>query len=219
MKNNQKVQIQSNKKLDRMFWLLLDQNQDVRKNILDYKEKHTRKTQDDTRLTSQPQQDFPAANLRENDKPFNRKMTGTLRSASGVVQTSPKVTAGSSMSVTGANTFKPSDTKIIKSNGLGSSQSGFYDQISSNNGRRVIQKNVRQSHNSLDQHQPGKISSNQTRVKKAPDTNMNESMVSNNKNDQINSSTMKSQPNSLLNSSQKGTNKFQSVLSSNPKKI
>ena len=33
MKGNHKVQIQSNKKLDRMFWLLFEQNSDVRNNI------------------------------------------------------------------------------------------------------------------------------------------------------------------------------------------
>lgn len=39
IKSNLKVQIQSTKKLDRMFWLLLEQNQDVQNNIKLYKEK------------------------------------------------------------------------------------------------------------------------------------------------------------------------------------
>ena len=47
MKSHQKVQIQSTKKLGRMFWLLLEQNQDVKNNITNYKEKYRQKTHDE----------------------------------------------------------------------------------------------------------------------------------------------------------------------------
>ena len=38
MKGQQKVSIQTNKKLDRMFWLLLENNSDVKNNINSYKD-------------------------------------------------------------------------------------------------------------------------------------------------------------------------------------
>lgn len=38
MKSLLKVQLQHNKKLDKMFWLLLEQNQEVKTNIQNYKE-------------------------------------------------------------------------------------------------------------------------------------------------------------------------------------
>ena len=38
MKGTQKVSIQTNKKLDRMFWALLENNTDVRNNIKSYKD-------------------------------------------------------------------------------------------------------------------------------------------------------------------------------------
>ena len=38
MKGQQKVSIQANKKLDRMFWLLLENNSDVRNGIKSYKD-------------------------------------------------------------------------------------------------------------------------------------------------------------------------------------
>ena len=38
MKPLLKVQIQQNKKLDKMFWLLLEQNQEVKTYIQNYKE-------------------------------------------------------------------------------------------------------------------------------------------------------------------------------------
>ena len=47
MKSHQKVQIQTTKKLDRMFWLLLDQNQDVKNNIKNYNEQYRQKTEDE----------------------------------------------------------------------------------------------------------------------------------------------------------------------------
>ena len=40
-----KVQIQTTKKLDRMFWLLLEQNTEVRNNIRTYKERYNEKTE------------------------------------------------------------------------------------------------------------------------------------------------------------------------------
>ena len=39
------MQIQTNKKLDRMFWLLLEQNQEVQNNIKTYKQRYTEKTE------------------------------------------------------------------------------------------------------------------------------------------------------------------------------
>ena len=41
------MQIQSTKKLGRMFWLLLEQNQDVKNNITNYKEKYRQKAHDE----------------------------------------------------------------------------------------------------------------------------------------------------------------------------
>ena len=38
MKGQQKVSIQATKKLDRMFWLLLENNSDVRNGIKSYKD-------------------------------------------------------------------------------------------------------------------------------------------------------------------------------------
>ena len=45
VRTHSKVSIQSNKKLDRMFWLLLEQNQEVRNNIRIYKERYAEKTE------------------------------------------------------------------------------------------------------------------------------------------------------------------------------
>lgn len=45
VRSHSKVPIQTTKKLDRMFWLLLEQNQEVRNNIRTYKERYIEKTE------------------------------------------------------------------------------------------------------------------------------------------------------------------------------
>lgn len=45
VRSHSKVQIHTTKKLDRMFWLLLEQNQEVRNNIRTYKERYIEKTE------------------------------------------------------------------------------------------------------------------------------------------------------------------------------
>ena len=45
VRGNSKVQIQTTKKLDRMFWLLLEQNAEVKNNIRTYKERYAEKTE------------------------------------------------------------------------------------------------------------------------------------------------------------------------------
>ena len=44
MKSHQKVQIQNNKKLDKMFWLLIEQNAEVSKQISNYRQKYAEQT-------------------------------------------------------------------------------------------------------------------------------------------------------------------------------
>lgn len=48
MKANQKVTFQTGKKLDKMFWLLLEQNQEVQNQIQSYKDKYTKAQVDDS---------------------------------------------------------------------------------------------------------------------------------------------------------------------------
>ena len=104
MKSHQKVQIQSTKKLDRMFWLLLEQNQDVKNNITNYKEKYRQKTYDGRGLASHTAGNAAHGETMSqggNDRGLVRRQTSNVRSHSGVGTASPKITAMSSLNVLG----------------------------------------------------------------------------------------------------------------------
>ena len=92
VRSNSKVQIQSTKKLDRMFWLLLEQNQDVRNNIRTYKERYEKTENGGVVLLNN---DGGAGNVGSANN-LSRRQNNTLRSSSNVGTASPKVYAGGS---------------------------------------------------------------------------------------------------------------------------
>jgi len=55
MKALLKVQLQQNKKQDKMFWLLLEQNSDVKNQIQNYKEVYEKSQKVNTEKVAQPQ--------------------------------------------------------------------------------------------------------------------------------------------------------------------
>lgn len=106
VRSHSKVQIHTTKKLDRMFWLLLEQNQEVRNNIRTYKERYIEKTENGGPQSAMG--DGPTSNpiTSQNQGQANqnsanhlqRRQTHALRSSSGIGghTASPKVQAGGS---------------------------------------------------------------------------------------------------------------------------
>ena len=108
VRSHAKVQIQTTKKLDRMFWLLLEQNQEVKNNIRTYKDRFheinnggtgTNATNGDASSTAASGTGTGHSSHHLNSANYlQRRQANTLRSSSGVAS-SPKTQVGSSHNV------------------------------------------------------------------------------------------------------------------------
>lgn len=118
-----------------MFWLLFEQNQEVRNNIRTYKERYAEKTENGGVDAAQNAHTGSANHVA-------RKQTNAIRSSSGIGTASPKVNAGGSSHNLFNQPSKGSEGSVRRTVTKGSRGSNMQQETYNGGGKQSIKSGV-----------------------------------------------------------------------------